>query len=480
MLSRDQIRALLESNPEALIDLVLSLMAQVETLTRRVEELENQLALNSTNSSKPPSSDEHRPTPKSLRSKSDRKRGGQPGHKGNRLNMVAVPDEVHLHQVNHCRDCGVSLTEADHQVHKRRQVIELPQIRARVIEHQTSVCLCPGCGSVNQSCFPESIPAPISYGPRLSGAVLYLTQYQLLPYQRTQELIKTLLGISVSTGTLVRMVERGSEALKELVTSMAHGLRGQQVVHFDETGFYVEKKRQWLHVASTESLSYYMHHRRRGVDAMKAMNVLPSFSGTAVHDGHTPYWKYTQCRHSLCNVHHLRSLCFVEERYQAGWATSMKRLLLWMKQHVERCKARGDPGIDLQIKHRLIMLYDQIVARGLRTHPEPARKAETKRGPIKQGKARNLVLNLQRYRTEVLRFLTDFRVPFDNNQAERDIRMMKVKQKVSGAFRSQTGAEAFCRIRSYVSTMRKQGHNELDVLTSIFTNNLIMPLLGPE
>lgn len=465
-LTREQIKAVYDLGPEAVIALVESLMDQIEELTRRVERLENERSLTSKNSSKPPSSDRVRP--KSLRKKSKRKPGGQSGHEGHHLSMVSTPDAVLYHQVTQCHHCGASLEAVAHEVAERRQVIEWPVMRAHVTEHQVQRCTCARCGSANRGSFPEGVSARISYGARLRAFVLYLNQYQLLPYNRTRELMADLLGVNISTGTLVAMVSQASETITPLVESIASQLKQEPVIHLDETGFYVDQKRQWLHVASSDRLTYYRHHRGRGKAAINAMGILPQYTGTAVHDGHRSYWHYDQCTHGLCNVHLLRSLRFIEERYEQNWASRMKRLLLFIKK-------TKDPPRD-----RVVRLYRQIIARGLRINPAQQRKPGKKRGPVKQSKARNLLLNFQRHESAVLRFMTDPDVPFDNNLAERDIRMMKVKQKISGAFRSQEGATAFCRIRSYISTLKKQGLDLLDALVAIFDSNMDFPDLATE
>ena len=478
MLTREQIRAIYDKGPEAVIELVESLIAQIEPLVARIEKLEAHQSLTSQNSNKPPSSDLQRP--KSLRTQSGRKPGGQPGHKGHRLHLAAQADEVVEHRARTCRHCGVYLGQAPHRLWQRRQRIELPVMRPWVIEHRVQACTCPDCGAENRGVFPGSITASVSYGPRLSALAIYLNQYQLLPYGRTAELMRDVLGIGLSSGTLVAMVERASQRLTHVTEAIRAQLLKQPVVHFDETGFYVEAQRQWLHVACSSDWTYYMHHRKRGGDAMKAMQILPTFTARAVHDGHRSYWSFEQCTHGLCNVHHLRSLNFVEERYGPSWARRMKQLLLLIKATVARCKAQEQKHLDESLCIRFRRLYRQLVARGLSDHPPPKRAANKKRGPIKQGKVRNLLLYLERHEAAVLRFMTDFEVPFDNNQAERDIRMMKVKQKVSGAFRSQEGATAFCRIRSYISTLRKQEHDVINALMPLFDNQYPFPHWATE
>ena len=465
-LTREQIKAVYDLGPEAVITLVESLIDQIEQLTQRVEKLENERSLTSKNSSKPPSSDRVRP--KSLRKKSGRKPGGQSGHEGHHLSTVSTPDAVLYHRATQCQHCRASLDGVAHEVAERRQVIQWPVVRAHVIEHQVQRCTCAGCGRPNRGSFPEGVSGRVSYGPRLRAFVLYLNQYQLLPYDRTRELMADLLGVKVSTGALAAMVSQASEEIEPLVKSIASQLKQEPVIHLDETGFYVDQKRQWLHVASSDRLTYYMQHPGRGKAAIDAMGVLPKYKGTAIHDGHRPYWHYDQCTHGLCNVHHLRSLRFIEERYKQNWASRLKRLLVFVKK-------TKDPPCD-----RVVRLYRQIIARGLRIHPAQQRKPGKKRGPVKQSKARNLLLYLQQHESAVLRFMTDPDVPFDNNLAERDIRMMKVKQKISGAFRSQAGATAFCRIRSYISTLKKQGLDLLDALVAIFDPNIDFPDLATE
>jgi transposase len=299
-----------------------------------------------------------------------------------------------------------------------------------------------------------------------------LLNYQLLPYRRTRELLADLLGQPLAEGTLQAALLEAAQQLAPTSQAIRQAVQQAEVSHFDETGFYVAGKRQWLHVAATSELTYYAHHDKRGRRASEAIGILPEFSGIAIHDGWPAYLGYS-CQHGLCNAHHLRELTFLEEEEQLGWAGKLKRLLVEMKTAV----AAGQSALSASQRQSFVRRYGRLLRQGLAGESQKEPPASGKRGKKKQSKAKNLLDRLQQYRRETLRFMVDFRVPFDNNLAERDLRMMKVQQKISGCFRSEAGAGIFCRIRSYVSTMRKQGHNVLTVLKSVFAGQPIAPAL---
>jgi transposase len=494
-LSREEFQAIYEAGPEAVWALIERLRAQqaeaIHLLEGRVKELEDRLSKDSRISSKPPSSDP--PTSKgkksrSLREKSGRKPGGQPGHEGKTLALVETPDEILVHSLTACPHCQTSLEGVGVEAIERRQVVELPPIRAIVTEHRAEVKQCPCCKAYGRAVFPTEVTAPIQYGPRLQAVGVYLTGYELLPYARSSELMADLFGVSLSEGTLYRFMQGASEELGPTEAALKAALAKAEVAHFDETGGRVEGKLRWFHVASTKTLTHYACHAKRGKAAMEAIGILPAFQGIACHDAWASYFTFEGshgclpdgphgCHHSLCNGHHLRELQFLVERYSQPWAKEMAALLREAHRAVEAAKAQGQTALDPTVREAFERRYREQIRQGYAANPPPPR-VPGRRGKVKQSPARNLLDRLSRYETETLRFLHDFRVPFDNNQAERDVRMLKVQQKVSGGFRSEAGANAFCRVRSYLSTARKQGHNVLVALVGVFCRQplLLAPL----
>jgi len=461
--TREEIIAACASEPERVADTMLALQARVEALEAQVDqlqmrlrELERRLNQNSRNSNKPPSSDGYgKPAPISLRGKSDRPSGGQPGHSGHRLALRDDPDHVVRHRPSTCAGCGRSLADVAEQGHERRQVYELVA-RMEVTEHQAATVCCPECGSVNRAAFPEDVLAPTQYGPSLKALVAYGDTYQLLPFERLRELIFDLTGHALSEGTLQNVNEKLFETLAPYEAQVQEQLRQAPVAHFDETGLRVEGKLHWLHSASTEALTHYAVAAKRGVDGMEVAGVLPHFTGVAVHDGWVPYQSYQQCDHSLCNAHHERELRAVFELDGQGWAQELIDLLHSGKDAVEAARAVGADQLEPAHLAALEARYDEIVQQGLAANPWSPPPERT-RGRPKKSKARNLLERLDEQRDAVLRFLHDFRVPYTNNLAERDVRMVKVQQKISGTFRSLAGALQFCRIRGYISTLKKRG-----------------------
>lgn len=477
-MTREEIKTVYDAGAEAVTNLVEGLLQQIAQLTERVCELERQLGRNSRNSSQPPSGDGLRKPPRSQREKSGRKAGGQRGHRGETLRQVAQPDRVVTHAVSSCAGCGADLQAQAPASCERRQVFDLPPLKLEVSEHQAECKTCADCGMVNQAPFPVAVTQPVQYGPRLLSTAVYLMDYQLLPFARTSELFGDLFGQALSPGTLFTAQQACAAALVEPEERIKECLRSAEVLHLDETGCYIEGRREWLHVASTQSLTHYATHAKRGSKATDEINILPQFAGVAVHDAWKPYWKYA-CEHALCNAHHLRELTALAEQFGQAWAGEMKTLLCEIKQTVQSCRAAGQEGLDAQTADPLLARYDRLIASGLAQNPL-AVPTTPKRGRAKQSKPRNLLDRLAQRRDEVLRFMTDFRVPFDNNQAERDLRMTKVQQKISGCFRSRPGAEAFCRIRSYISTARKHSLNVISAIESVFNGHPFMPDLQAE
>lgn len=449
-----------------------ALREQVQTLVARVQELEGRLAKDSHNSSRPPSSDGLKRKPKSQREKSGKKRGAQPGHPGHRVSLVATPDVVEIHRPHECSACHHALPSDAPSWVERRQVQELPVVRLQITEHRLLHVRCQSCGATTAAAAPAGVSAPQQYGPRLRALATYLVEQQFVPYARVREVFADLFGAALSVGTLVNLVRFGAARLHGVEREIKASLQRAPVLHHDETGLRVVgaegARLEWTHVTCTPTLTHYARHAARGATALEAIGILPGFGGVSVHDGWTSYRHFSTARHALCNAHHLRELTFLEEELQQAWAGKLKELLRQMRTTVEHTRSAGDTCLEPAVRDDFIARYEALLGEGLAQNPLPPPHGPPRRGRRKQSPARNLLDRLWTYEHEALRFLDDFAVPFDNNQAERDLRMVKVQQKVSGTFCSETGADAFCRIRSVCSTWRKQGRSVLDALTHAF------------
>lgn len=473
---QDRISKLPEES-RVLLELVISLFTiEIDRLKTRIKELEDQIAKNSNNSSKPPSSDEFKKVPKSRRAKTGKKAGGQKGHDGSTLKMSKEVDEVKKHKVEHCEKCNKNLKNQTVDSIEKRQVYDIPEIKIGITEHQSEVKQCT-CGCVNKA-FPKGIDFPVQYGPNIKGTVVYLQDYQLLPYERTKELIKDLFGHSISKGSLYNFRQKAYSELGTFEDKLKTLLSLSLVLGFDETGFRINKKRWWLHSCSTDQHVYYAVHPKRGQLAMNDIGILPLYKGIAVHDFWKSYYRYN-CEHSLCNAHLLRDLIFIKERFEQGWSQELIDLLLKLLDLKNKALARSQQAISSATLKKYELRYDEIVKKGLELNPfEPP--LEKKRGRDKKTPPRNLLERFRDYKADILRFFYDFKVPFDNNFSERDIRMMKVKQKISGCFRSEKGANFFARTRSYIMTARKQNVNAFNALRNLFTDNAIGKTLVGE
>jgi transposase len=470
--------------PEAFEAEVARLRARVaeqETLIgqllERIQELEARLAKDSHNSSKPPASDPpfKKPPPRSLRQSKGRKPGGQKGHPGATRALVEDPEHtVTLPLSGRCA-CGQDLSAlAVEELPERRQVVDLV-VRREVTEYRAVRGVC-ACGQVHRSTWPAGVAAPVQYGPGVAALAVSLTHEQHLPYQRTAELLQALAGIALSPATLYAMGREAAARLAAPVAAIGQALRGQAVAHADETGLRIAGALQWLHVLCTATLTFYAVHAKRGREALAAIGLLASFRGTLVHDHWSAYAAY-RCQHAFCNAHHLRELIAVAETYpRLAWPQQLIALLCEANEAACMARAAGHKALPGPLIADLFARYDALLAEGARHHPRRHAPPGC-RQRVKQSPAHNLIARLRAHRAAVLRFLTDLTVPFDNNQAERDIRMPKLKQKVSGGFRSADGAQAFATIRSYLSTLRKQSIDTYHALVLTFQGSPPMPRL---
>ena len=463
---------------------IQALREALQAAEQRIQELTALLNQNSGNSHWPSSRDKSRKKKrtKSLRRRSGKKPGGQPGHQGHTLEFHEEPDVIEVHRPHYCEHCQAAFSENEPAVvMEKRQVHDLPPMRLIVTEHQAENLLCRQCGQMNQGTFPSAVTSPVQYGPGVQQLAVYLKTEQFIPYDRSRQFFADLFDLNISPGTLQNIIGRAARGLQPVVEKIKEGLIASEVVHFDESGFYIGGKRHWLHTAGTPFLTCYYPHSRRGKVATDAMGILPRFQGAAIHDFWSAYRQYQQCRHGLCNTHHLRELTAVVENDDQRWAAHFKMLLLSAKGVVEQAKLSGQSALARSQINQIERIYAQLIQKGLQSNPAPPSGwPRGKRGRVKKTKARNLVERLEKHRPEVLAFVYDFKVPFDNNLAERDIRMLKVQQKISGCFRSQTGAEDFCTIRSYISTMRKQGVSVWLALGSVFSDDILLPESIPE
>jgi transposase len=469
--SYEQLAALVAAQ-ERIID---RLQARVAEQDAQIAELKRQLAASSRNSSKPPSSDGlDKPAPKSLRGRSGRKPGGQPGHQGRTLRQVAVPDEVVIHEPGACAGCGADLpTEERPAGVVRRQVCDLPQITVRVVEHRLISRRC-SCGTLTRAAAPAGVMAPVSYGPHAAAIAVYLCLGQHLPVERTAGLLAEVFGTPMAVGTVAAWTSRAAAGLAPFAAAARAGLAGAELVHADETGLRVAGRLHWLHVASSARFTALFCHRKRGKEAIDAAGVLPHVTGTLVHDAFAPYARYPAVTHALCNAHVLRELIAVVDyaaahpRADAGmpagwcWATQVIDALLALKA-ITDTGTLPDPDV-LAAQRRLIVSAALIGA-----------SAEAGPPGVLGRRHRALARRIRRRLDDYLRFATDLRVPFDNNPAEREIRMVKVKQKVSGCLRTLTGAQDFAAMRSYLSTAAKHGRRPFDVLTELTSGNVWIP-----
>jgi transposase len=456
---------------------IARLQARIAEQDARIAELERQLSASSRNSSRPPSTDGlGKPAPTSLRGRSGRRPGGQPGREGRTLRQVATPDEVVVHEPGACAGCGSTLpAEGPPAGIVRRQVFDIPQITVRVVEHQLLSRRCAGCGALTGAAGPAGVTAPVQYGPSAAAIAVYLCLGQHLPVARTADLLAELFGTPMSVGTVAAWTSRAAAGLEPFTAAARTALTRAELVHADETGLRVAGRLHWLHVACSPRFTVLFCHRRRGKEAIDAAGVLPHCTGIVVHDAFAPYARYRQATHALCNAHLLRELIAVVDSHAAHppprsgavsdewcWATQIIDALLALKA-VTDTGALPDAGT--LAAHRRLIISAALIGASAEGGPP---------GAVGR-RHRALARRIRRRLEDYLRFTVDPRVPFDNNSAERDIRMVKIKQKVSGCLRTLAGAQDFAAMRSYLSTAAKHGRRPFDVLTELTSGNVWIP-----
>jgi len=444
-------------------DLSPSLKSVVTMLLLIVKALTNRVGLNSTNSSKPPSSDPNRLKP--TRKKTNNKPGGQAGHKGITLKQISDPDETELIKVDRRKlPKGKNYKEVGFE---KRQVFDI-YVSRLVTEYQAQV-LEDESGKRFVAPFPEGITKAVQYGATLKAHAVYMSQYQLLPYKRIQEYFTEQLHIPISQGSVFNFNQEAFDNLSTYDSLVKDKLASSTLIHADETGVNIGGKRHWLHCASNLSYSYFLPHERRGTEAMDNMNIIPRFKGILCHDHWKSYYQYGGCLHALCNAHHLRELTRAHEQDEQKWAEKVRLLL----EEINKAVSNAGGKLDKEETGKYRQQYKNLLKEAEIECPPPDEKQRKgKRGPLKRSKARNLLERLINFEDDVLRFMENTEVPFTNNQGERDIRMTKVQQKISGCFRSMEGAKMFCRIRGYLSTCKKQGMTSSHAMELIFEGKL--------
>ncbi len=438
-----------------------ALKSSIELLLVLVTLLLNQLGLNSSNSSKPPSTDPNRE--KKKKKPSEKKPGGQKGHNGTTLQKFTDPDVI-----EHIPVDKTTIPEGAYKDvgYESRQIVDIDisrvvtEYRAQVLENAN--------GKRYTAPFPDGVSRPAQYGINVKVHSVYMSQYQLIPYNRVEENFQDQIGIPISAGSIYNFNKNAYERLEIFEAIVKSKLIESGLCHADETGINIDGKRRWLHCVSNNLWTYYLPHEKRGIEAMEAMGVLPWFKGILCHDHWKPYFKI-DCQHALCNAHHLRELERAWEQDKQEWARDLRDLLLQINKAVD--DAGGQLSVADSMRYR--QQYRDLLGKAEKECPPPDEsQRKGKRGRLKRSKSRNLLERLRDFENETLLFMDDEKVPFSNNLGENDIRMTKVQQKISGCFRSMKGAAMFCRIRSYLSTCRKNGVRASEALRLLFEGKL--------
>jgi len=477
--TREALTELCATAPEKVVDLLFTIWGKLEELSEVVEQqsleiasLNSKLSKNSHNSSKPPSTDKSNPggsAPKKKdRKKGNRKPGGQKGHKGATLEQTPTPDyTVKLEAPQKC-NCGEDLTGVEAVSEQIRQVFDLPpEIKVEVTEYQAPVCHCPRCGLKNVAPFPPELTAPVQYGPRIRAAATYLHVYHLMPYERLGEAFKDLFGCPISTGALTGIINKSSDCAKALQDKIKEKVKASEFMHNDETGLNVLNRTCWLHTASTPEYAYFKVTEGRSFADIKSVGVFENYAGRSIHDFLASYLKFEGLNHGLCNAHHLRELTYVQEELGQQWAQGMAALLLEIKGAIAQLPPE-ESLLEAKIQQQFLETYRAIIQKGHQSNPPPKRKPG-QRGRLARGKSLNLLERFEKYEEEVLAYMI-YGVPFDNNEAERDLRMMKTRQKISGCFRSLEWANRFATVRSIVTSAKKKSVDVFKLLQTVLSS----------
>ena len=462
-MNREELKKLTK---EELIEILLAMTSKIAELTIEVTELKARLNQNSKNSSKPPSSDAYN-KPKNHRKPSGKKPGAQYGHEGSGFKLAQEPDEYIAHNPKECIQCPKYMEcQAEKEVNETRYEIDI-DIATTTTAHQSMKVKCPETQEALTGNFPEYITGRIQYGANLKALAVSLNTYGTVSIDRTHEILSGVFGVPISTGTIASMVSDCAKKVEPTVNEIKEAILEEPVAGFDETGTRVNKKTFWAHVASTGCLTYIGISPKRGKRGMDSIGILPNYYGKAIHDCWASYFLYLDIVHGLCNAHLLRELIAVLENEKQAWAQELMDLLLEMKATKEALILEGQTEALPGLLEEFIFEYDEILAQALSENPVPEPDPMTKKKP-KRGKAGALVDRLFLRKDQYLLFFTDFSVPFDNNQAERDFRMFKVKQKVSGCFRTLDGAIDFANVFSFISTARKKGISAFVAIRDVF------------
>jgi len=478
-ITREQIREVYDQGPEAVENLVLSLVDSINQLIdiveeqntkikaqdKRIKKLEDQIAKNSRNSSKPPSTDSPYKNKNKNKKKKKKKYGEKKKRTGTTLNQVSDPDEIISCKVEFCEHCHCDLSDVDIIEIDKRQVTDIPPIKAFTTEYQGEIKECSDCHKITKAVFPDGVTHKVQYGSGIQAVAVYLRNYQLIPLERTIDLFKDLFHISMSEGTIVNMTTRCADQLSEFMEMVKQKLIGARIMHNDETGINILGILHWLHTAGNKYYTYLSPHEKRGSIAFDEIGILPDFRGVSVHDFWKPYEKY-DCLHAYCNAHLIRELTFAHENLKQKWASEMVDLIFDIKEKVDQSE---ENFLIPDVKSVFIEKYEKLIKQGYKANPPPEKTG--KRGRPKKGKALCLIERMDNHREEILRFMEEQDVPFDNNLAERDLRMVKVRQKISGTFRNIERVKDYCSIRSYISTIKKQKKDVFTALMDSFKPN---------
>jgi len=463
--SREELWHWHQTDPRGLVEYTLELQAEVRRLRDRA-------AQNSRNSSRPPSTDRaEQPKPKSLRKKSGRKPGGQPGHPGRTLQRSDTPKHIRIHRLLEC-ECGENLSQEPAVDYQSRQVFDLPTLELECTEHRAEIKQCPCCQRTGVAAFPADVQAPVQYGKNFRALLAYLYDAQEGASRRIREMCAEMFGYAVSEATLQSARQEHYEALDPFEQRLVQILPQEPVLHADETSVMIDKVRHWLHVLCTPLLTFFAIHLSRGKDAIQAAGIIPQFTGWLMHDFLSSYLGFENCLHTFCKSHLLRELVFLFEQHRQAWAGDLHDLFLDMHLCVQRRKARDAPLTEREY-HRWRDQYRKLLRAGRKANPlSPAQRADPR---AKQSKEQNLLDRLEGYDEAILAFLWNLDLPFTNNEAERAFRMMKVRMKISGCFRTFQGACRHARIRSYISTLRKHGLPVLEYLRRALDGRPFLP-----